>query len=135
MTNPNIAASVRKYEDEMIAFRRDLHAHPELPWEEVRTTQKIAQALEAIGISYRLTEPTGVIAEIKGGKPGKTVALRADMDALPVTELNDSLSYKSQTQGKMHACGHDAHTAMLLTAAKALYENKEELRGNVRLIF
>lgn len=135
MTNPNIAASVKKYEDEMIAFRRDLHAHPELPWEEVRTTQKIAQALDAIGISYRLTEPTGVIAEIKGGKPGKTVALRADMDALPVTELNDSLSYKSQNQGKMHACGHDAHTAMLLTAAKALYENKDELRGNVRLIF
>lgn len=135
MTNPNIAASVKKYEDEMIAFRRDLHAHPELPWEEVRTTQKIAQTLDAIGIPYRLTEPTGVIAEIKGGKPGKTVALRADMDALPVTELNDSLSYKSQTQGKMHACGHDAHTAMLLTAAKALYENKDELRGNVRLIF
>ncbi|VTR25387.1 Uncharacterized hydrolase YxeP [Serratia fonticola] len=89
----------------MIAFRRDLHAHPELPWEEVRTTQKVAQALEEIGIPYRLTTPTGVIAEITGGQPGKTVALRADMDALPVQELNDSLSYKSQTDGKMHACG------------------------------
>lgn len=135
MTNQNITASVKSHQEEMIAFRRDLHAHPELPWEEVRTTQKVAQALEAIGIPFRLTKPTGVIAEIKGGKPGKTVALRADMDALPVLELNDSLSYKSLTPGKMHACGHDAHTAMLLTAAKALYENRAELRGNVRLIF
>lgn len=135
MTNQNIAASVKTHQQEMIAFRRDLHAHPELPWEEVRTTQKVAQALEAIGIPFRLTKPTGVIADIKGGKPGKTVALRADMDALPVLELNEDLSYKSQTAGKMHACGHDAHTAMLLTAAKALYENRAEMRGNVRLIF
>ncbi|AKJ41203.1 Uncharacterized hydrolase YxeP [Pragia fontium] len=135
MTNSNIAASIKQHLDQMIAFRRDLHAHPELPWEEVRTTQKIAEALEAIGIPFRLTKPTGIIADIKGGKPGKTVALRADIDALPVLELNDSLSYKSQTAGKMHACGHDAHTAMLLTAAKALYENREQLRGNVRLIF
>lgn len=135
MSNPDIAASVKKHQDEMIAFRRDLHAHPELPWEEFRTTEKVAQALDAIGIPYRLTKPTGVIADIKGGKPGKTVALRADMDALPVQELNDQLSYKSQTPGKMHACGHDSHTAMLLTAAKALYEHRDQLRGNVRLIF
>lgn len=88
----------------MIAFRRDLHAHPELPWEEIRTTKRIAEELTKIGIEYRLTEPTGIIAEIKGGKPGKTVALRADIDALPVLELNDSLEYKSQNQGKcMHA--------------------------------
>ncbi|WP_159565924.1 amidohydrolase [Budvicia diplopodorum] len=135
MINPNIAASIKNHQQEMIAFRRDLHAHPELPWEEVRTTQKVAQALQAIGISFKLTKPTGVIAEIKGGKTGKTVALRADMDALPVLELNDTLSYKSQTPGKMHACGHDAHTAMLLAAAKTLYEHRAELRGNVRLIF
>ncbi|CAI1630943.1 amidohydrolase [Serratia fonticola] len=135
MTNKAIAQSIKAHVEAMIAFRRDLHAHPELPWEEVRTTQKVAQALEEIGIPYRLTTPTGVIAEITGGQPGKAVALRADMDALPVQELNDSLSYKSQTDGKMHACGHDAHTAMLLTAAKALYENRESLRGNVRLIF
>ncbi|VTN10848.1 Uncharacterized hydrolase YxeP [Raoultella terrigena] len=69
------------------------------------------------------------------GRPGKTVALRADMDALPVQELNDRLSYKSQIAGKMHACGHDSHTAMLLTAARALYEVRKQMSGNVRLIF
>ncbi|CAG9417201.1 M20 family metallopeptidase [Providencia alcalifaciens] len=135
MVNNSITASVKKHTEAMIAFRRDLHSHPELPFEEVRTTKRIAQELAKIGIEYRLTEPTGIIADIKGGKPGKTVALRADIDALPVQELNDSLEYKSTNQGKMHACGHDAHTAMLLTAAKALYEVRDELKGNIRLIF
>lgn len=135
MINTTITEAIKKYTTAMIAFRRDLHSHPELPWEEVRTTQRIAEELTKMGIEYRLTEPTGIIAEIKGGKPGKTVALRADIDALPVFELNDSLDYKSQNQGKMHACGHDAHTAMLLTAAKALYDVRAELTGNVRLIF
>nr|ELR5133935.1 amidohydrolase [Providencia rettgeri] len=135
MISKTITAAIKKHTQEMIAFRRDLHAHPELPFEELRTTKRIAEELDKIGIEYRLTEPTGVIAEIKGAKPGKTVALRADIDALPVLELNDSLEYKSTTAGKMHACGHDAHTAMLLTAAKALYEVREELAGNVRLIF
>lgn len=135
MVNNNITASIRKHTEGMIAFRRDLHAHPELPFEEVRTTKRIAEELGKIGIEYRLTEPTGIIADIKGGKPGKTVALRADIDALPVQELNKALEYKSTNEGKMHACGHDAHTAMLLTAAKALYEIRDELKGNIRLIF
>lgn len=135
MVNTIITEAIKKYTTAMIAFRRDLHSHPELPWEEVRTTQRIAEELTKIGIEYRLTEPTGIIAEIKGGKPGKTIALRADIDALPVLELNDSLDYKSQNQGKMHACGHDAHTSMLLTAAKVLYDIRTELTGNVRLIF
>ena len=120
MINPDITAIIARQEQAMIAFRRDLHAHPELPWEEKRTTDRVAAELEAIGIPYRRTHPTGIIADIIGGKPGKTVALRADMDALPVRELNDPLDYKSQTPGKMHACGHDAHTAMLLTAALSL---------------
>ncbi|HEF8784155.1 TPA: amidohydrolase [Providencia alcalifaciens] len=135
MVNNNITASIKKHTEGMIAFRRDLHAHPELPFEEVRTTKRIAEELGKIGIEYRLTEPTGIIADIKGGKLGKTVALRADIDALPVQELNKSLEYKSTNEGKMHACGHDAHTAMLLTAAKALYEVRDELKGNIRLIF
>ncbi|HHR6077896.1 TPA: M20 family metallopeptidase [Providencia alcalifaciens] len=135
MVNNNITASIKKHTEAMIAFRRDLHSHPELPFEEVRTTKRIAEELAKIGIEYRLTEPTGIIADIKGGKPGKTIALRADIDALPIQELNDSLEYKSTNQGKMHACGHDAHTAMLLTAAKALYEVRDELKGNIRLIF
>ncbi|MEQ5126554.1 M20 family metallopeptidase [Providencia zhijiangensis] len=135
MVNNSITASIKKHTEAMITFRRDLHSHPELPFEEVRTTKRIAEELAKIGIEYRLTEPTGIIADIKGGKPGKTVALRADIDALPVQELNDSLEYKSTNKGKMHACGHDAHTAMLLTAAKALHEVRDELKGNIRLIF
>lgn len=135
MANQQITASIKAHKEAMIAFRRQLHSHPELAWEEVETTKRIAQELDKIGITYRLTKPTGIIADIKGGKPGKTVALRADIDALPVMELNDQLDYKSQIPGKMHACGHDAHTAMLLTAAKALYEIRDQLRGNIRLIF
>lgn len=119
----------------MIAFRRDLHRFPELSFEEVETTRKVAEKLAAWGISYRLTEPTGVIAEIIGGKPGKTVALRADMDALSVQELSDQLEYRSTATGKLHACGHDAHTAMLLVAAKALNTIKEHIPGTVRLLF
>ena len=95
MINPDITAIIARQEQAMIAFRRDLHAHPELPWEEKRTTDRVAAGLEAIGIPYRRTHPTGIIADIAGGQPGKTVALRADMDALPVVELNDPLDYKS----------------------------------------
>ena len=135
MIHPKIKESVKKYQAAMIDFRRELHRHPELPWEEIETTKRIAKELDKIGVTYRLTEPTGIIADIKGGKPGKTVALRCDIDALPVMELNDSIEYKSTVPGKMHACGHDAHTAMLLTAAKVLNEIKDELPGNVRLIF
>jgi len=126
---------INKYEAEMIAFRRDLHQHPELQWEEFRTTQKVADALDLLDFPYRKTKPTGLIAELVGGKPGETVALRADMDALPVQELNQNLAYKSLEDGKMHACGHDAHTAMLLTAAKALKELQPEIHGTVRFIF
>lgn len=126
---------IRDNEELMIAFRRELHRFPELSFEEVETTKKVAEKLEAWGIPFRLTEPTGIIAEIKGGKPGKTVALRADMDALSVQELSDELEYRSSFEGKMHACGHDSHTAMLLAAAKALNKVKDEIPGTVRLLF
>lgn len=135
MINPEITAIIAREEQKTIDLRRDLHAHPELPWEEQRTTEHVVAELASIGIPYRRTVPTGVIANITGGMPGKTVALRADMDALPVQELNEQLSYRSRTAGKMHACGHDAHTAMLLTAARALYEVRDRMAGNVRLIF
>lgn len=134
MLNERVRQIIQNSESELIAMRRELHENPELPWEEFETTKRIIRELDKIGISYRLTEPTGVIAEIKGAKPGKTVALRGDMDALPVFELNE-VDYKSKVEGKMHACGHDAHTAMLLSAAKALYEVRDELSGNVRLLF
>ncbi|AHN26198.1 Catalyzes the cleavage of p-aminobenzoyl-glutamate to p-aminobenzoate and glutamate, subunit A [Gilliamella apicola] len=135
MTNPNIKKLIQQNIDEMVAFRRDLHRHPELPWEEFRTTDRIAQELDKIGITYRRTEPTGIIAEIQGGKPGKRILLRADIDALPVQELSENIDYKSTIDGKMHACGHDTHASMLLTAAKALYEIRDQLKGNVRLVF
>ncbi|MBC1421516.1 amidohydrolase [Listeria seeligeri] len=133
--NDKIKQLILKEEDEMIAFRRDLHQHPELQWQEFRTTNQVAAELDKVGIPYRRTEPTGLIADLVGGKPGKTIALRGDMDALPVQELNESLAYKSTEDGKMHACGHDSHTSMLLTAAKALKEIQAELSGTVRFIF
>ncbi|MFJ7512858.1 M20 family metallopeptidase [Peribacillus simplex] len=135
MINQTIKEAIQNNSDELIEIRRKLHSEPELSWEEENTTAFICEYLEKLGIPYRKAEPTGVIAEIKGGKAGKTVALRADMDALSVEELNKDLPYASKAEGKMHACGHDAHTSMLLIAAKALNEIKEELPGNVRLIF
>lgn len=126
---------VQKYKAEIIDFRRDLHQHPELQFEEFRTTEKVAEVLDQLEIPYRKTEPTGIIAELVGANPGKTIALRAYMDALPVQELTEDIPYKSLEDGKMHACGHDAHTEMLLTAAKALKEVQAQLKGTVRFIF
>ncbi|MFF2447900.1 amidohydrolase [Neobacillus sp. NPDC058068] len=135
MINGKIKQAIQQYSEELTAIRRKLHSDPELSWEEENTTAFVCDYLENLGISYRRAVPTGVIATIEGGKPGKTVALRGDMDALSVEELNKDLPYASKTEGKMHACGHDAHTAMLLIAAKALNESKEDLPGNVRLLF
>ncbi|MEK5444380.1 MULTISPECIES: amidohydrolase [unclassified Fredinandcohnia] len=135
MVNEKVKQAIEHYSEELTAIRRKLHSEPELSWEEYNTSAFVAQYLDDLGIEYRKTSPTGVIGEIKGGKPGETVALRADMDALSVEELNSDLPYVSKTKGKMHACGHDSHTAMLLIAAKALNDIKGELQGNVRLIF
>ena len=135
MINRQIKNAITEYSDELTALRRRLHSEPELPWEEVQTTQFICDYLDGLGIPYQRTEPTGVIANIEGQPGGKTVALRGDMDALPVEQLNTHVPYASKVVGKMHACGHDAHTSMLLIAAKALAEVKDELRGNVRLVF
>jgi amidohydrolase len=135
MIHAKIKEAIQTYSEELTQLRRTLHSEPEVSWEEYKTTEFVCEYLDQLGISYRKTEPTGVIAEIQGGKPGKTVALRGDMDALQVEELNKDLEYASKEEGKMHACGHDAHTAMLLIAAKALNELKDELPGNVRLLF
>lgn len=133
--NEKIKLVVKQNEEKMIAFRRGLHRNPELSWQEVETTNRVIEELERMGIPYRRMEPTGVVAELIGELSGKVVALRADMDALPVAELNANLPYKSKSEGKMHACGHDAHTAMLLSAAEALVAVKDELAGTVRFIF
>ena len=118
----------------VVEMRRDFHRHPEASFEEFRTTKRIAEELDKMGIPYRLFEPTGLVGEIKGGKPGKCIALRADIDALTTTEKT-GLPYASENEGYMHACGHDTHTAMLLGAAKILSSVKDELCGTVKLIF
>ena len=121
--------------DEMVATRRDLHAHPELGFEEVRTSGIVAERLRQLGLEPRTgVGRTGVLARIKGGKPGKTVLLRADMDALPILEEND-VPYRSQTPGKMHACGHDCHTSILLSIARRLVDEAVTLKGDVVLCF
>lgn len=114
--------------------RRKLHRHPELGMQEFWTTDFIAAELDSMGIPYRRIEPTGIIADLEGAYPGKTVALRADIDALNVEEKT-GLSYASEIPGMMHACGHDVHIAMLLAAAKILAEKSKELHGNIRFIF
>ncbi|MEO2039393.1 MAG: M20 family metallopeptidase [Martelella sp.] len=132
---PEIEALVRKVEARMIEIRRDIHAHPETGFETVRTAEKVAEELRAIGLEPKTgVGRTGVVAEIKGGAPGPCLILRADMDALPIQEMT-GLPYASTVAGKMHACGHDLHTSALLGAAHALKALAPKLRGTVRLVF
>lgn len=133
--NQLIKEYITSHEQELIDFRRELHMYPEIAFEEFETTKRVAARLDTLGISYKKMDPTGILAEIKGDLPGKTILLRADMDALPVEELNTHLPYTSTIESKMHACGHDAHTAMLLSAASALNEIKENIQGTIRLLF
>lgn len=119
---------------EVIELRHDFHMHPEASMAEFRTTDRIAEELDKMGIPYRRFDPTGLIATIQGGQPGKTVALRADIDALSITETAD-VPFKSQNEGFMHACGHDTHAAMLLGAAMILNKIKDQLKGTVKLLF
>ena len=121
--------------DEMISWRRDFHRHPELSNNEVRTTEKIVELLKSFGCdSVERPLPTGAVALIKGSKPGKCVAIRADIDALPVKE-ETGLEFASENDGVMHACGHDTHISMLLATAKVLCGMRDELCGTIKLIF
>src|SRR3989440_856835 len=123
---------------DLVALRRDLHEHPELAFEEVRTSGIVAQRLHALGLEVRTgVAKTGVVGLLRGeaSKPGaKTIAIRADMDALPVHELNE-VDYRSTVDGKMHACGHDGHTSIALAVADILSKRRAELSGNVKFIF
>ncbi|MCJ0968036.1 amidohydrolase [Mammaliicoccus sciuri] len=126
---------IEKKESDMIDIRRHLHQHPELSFEEVQTAEYIKSFYE--GKDVKVTQPLekehAIIVEIKGGQEGRTIGLRADFDALPITEETD-VPFKSQNEGVMHACGHDAHTAYLMGLADALIEIKEELPGTVKII-
>lgn len=122
-------------EQKLTSFFEELHMHPELSYEEYETTERIKRELAAAGIEIlQIPLKTGVTAIVRGAKPGKTYGLRCDIDALPIEEETD-LPYKSKTPGKMHACGHDFHTAAVFGAALLLQERKEELQGNVKILF
>jgi len=146
---PNAALSeqveqrARAIEDKLIAWRRDIHQHPELGNQETRTSKLVADHLRALGMDVKTgVAGTGVVAVLKGGKPGPVVALRADMDALPVKEQVD-VPFASKAKGTylgkevdvMHACGHDTHTAILMATAEVLAGMKDQLPGSVKFIF
>jgi len=143
----SLEAAVREktasIEGKLIGWRRDIHQHPELGDQETRTSNLVADHLRSLGLEVRTgVGRTGVVAVLTGAKPGPTVALRADMDALPVKEP-EGLSFASAAKGKylgkevdvMHACGHDAHTAILMATAEVLTSLKDQLPGTVQFIF
>ena len=130
-----IKALAKKYFSEFVAIRHHLHANPELSYQEFETSRFVQDKLKEIGIPFQVKATTGVVGLLEGKNPGKRIiALRADMDALPILEEND-IPYKSKNPGVMHACGHDVHTTCLLGAAKILHELREDWEGTVKLIF
>jgi amidohydrolase len=130
-----IKALAKKYAPEFIEVRHHLHANPELSYQEFETSKFVQSKLKELGIPFEVKATTGVVGLIKGKNPDKRIiALRADMDALPIKEEND-IPYKSKNDGVMHACGHDVHTTCLLGAAKILTELKDEWEGTVKLVF
>tara|TARA_Y100001970_G_scaffold122679_1_gene152065 strand:- start:975 stop:2141 length:1167 start_codon:yes stop_codon:yes gene_type:complete len=131
----NINPDILKIKKTIIEIRRDFHKHPELSFQEKRTSKIVAKKLKSYGLKViRNVGKTGVIGILKGTKPGKTIAMRADMDALPIQETSD-VPYKSINDGVMHACGHDAHTAMLLGAAEVLSKKNQQINGEIHFIF
>ena len=131
----DIKVPAQKYSNYVVEAYRHIHMHPELSTQEYETSKYLREELDKIGVPHETCGfETSVLATIKGGKPGKTILLRADMDALPVPEETD-LPHKSTIDGVMHACGHDTHTAMLLTAAHMLNDIKDELCGTVKIAF
>lgn len=135
LTDSWIKQRVKELEPKLIEMRRHFHQHPEIGFQEHKTAQFVSKVLTELQIEHTTgIAETGIVAVIKGGKPGKTIALRADMDALTLTEKT-GLPYASVHEGVMHACGHDAHTASLLGAAMVLSEIRQELPGTIKLIF
>jgi amidohydrolase len=130
----DIRARIEELKEELVGLRRDFHMNPELGFEEHRTAGKVEEYLRALGLFPERIAGTGVTATIKGSGDGPVLMLRADMDALPIQEEN-RVPYASKNAGVMHACGHDAHTAMLMVTAKLLTELKERFSGIVKLVF
>jgi amidohydrolase len=143
ITSAQIDAAAKAVEPKTIEWRRDFHTHPELSNREVRTAEQIAKRLRALGIEVKTgVGVSGVVGLLRGGQPGRTVGLRADMDALPVTEQTDvpfksraTAQFRGETVGVMHACGHDSHVAILLGVAEALAGMREQLTGQVLFVF
>ncbi len=140
---PSLEKDYAEIEQKVISWRHDIHQHPELSNREFKTSEKIADHLNALGMEVQTgVAHTGVVGVLKGDHPGKVVALRADIDALPVTERNDLLFKSTVTSeflgekvGVMHACGHDTHTAILMGVAEVLSKNKDKIHGTVKFIF
>src|SRR4051812_28629553 len=133
--NARITKIVEARTQELIALRRKLHEHPELAFEEHETAKAVGAFLTKLGIKFRGgVGKTGLVAVIEGAKPGPTIGIRADMDALPILEQT-GLPFASKRPGKMHACGHDVHTVIALGVAAALNEMRDSLSGRVKFIF
>ena len=130
----SIKTRIKALKEELVSLRRDFHQHPELGFQEHRTARVVEQYLQDIGLETQRMAETGVVACLEGAEPGPVLMLRADMDALPIEELT-AVEYKSVNPCAMHACGHDAHMAMLLVAARILAENKADIPGTIKFVF
>ena len=131
----DLKEAIRAEEEDMVSTRRDLHAHPELAFQEERTAKLVAEKLRSLGLTvYTGIATTGVVGLLEGSEPGPTLMLRADMDGLPIQETSEA-PYRSQTTEVMHACGHDGHVAALLGVASVLARNRESLKGRVKFVF
>ncbi len=131
----NFLDNAMRIKDETIALRRDIHSHPELGFEEMRTSKIVADTLESLGIPVtRGVAKTGVVGILEGVKKSPVLLLRFDMDALPIIE-DTGVDYASQNKGVMHACGHDSHVAIGLSVAKLLSEKRDTLKGTIKFVF
>ncbi|NLY21324.1 MAG: amidohydrolase [Tissierellia bacterium] len=135
MVNKELLENSAKIQDELVSIRRKIHSNPELGHKEFKTSKLISDFLESLGLEViKNVGITGVVGILKGENPGKTLLIRADMDALPILEQND-VDYSSKNEGVMHACGHDAHVTWLLGTAKILTEFKSEIKGTIKFVF
>ncbi len=131
----NVRLPIQALHGQLIQWRRQFHQYPELGFQEQLTAAYIAETLAKLGIDHTTgIAKTGIMAVIDSGKPGPVLGIRADMDALPVTEENE-VDYRSRHQGKMHACGHDGHTAIALGTAQYLAQHRDNFRGQVKILF